>query len=268
MKYLFVCLTIVIAMSAWVRPAQASFILHKSNALGLNNGFVGWWTFDGKDMSGVQAYDRSGNGNRGTLMDRPVTTIGKIGQGMKFGAGSSARIHIPDSSTNDYTGGNMTLSIWAYINPSEADRSFLFAKSFNDSGHYNYVFAYNDTGNCSANQFMIELIPGNASRYKLCSSAATKGTWHHVAVTLASDKSVKIYIDGVLNTSGTHTLTTWTPDAGGDLSNGLALGYGYPYSAGTSENTDFGLNGKLDDTRIYNRVLSADEIKRLHNMGR
>jgi hypothetical protein len=29
----------------------------------LNNGLVGWWTFDGKAISGVQAYDRSGNGN-------------------------------------------------------------------------------------------------------------------------------------------------------------------------------------------------------------
>jgi hypothetical protein len=27
-------------------------------------------------------------------------------------------------------------------------------------------------------------------------------------------------------------------------------------------------NGTIDDVRIYNRALSADEIKRLYNMGR
>lgn len=30
----------------------------------------------------------------------------------------------------------------------------------------------------------------------------------------------------------------------------------------------FYFNGLIDDVRIYNRVLSADEIKRLYNMGR
>ena len=48
----------------------------------LQNGLVGWWTFDGKDVSGVQAYDRSGTGNRGTLTSGPARTIGKIGQGL------------------------------------------------------------------------------------------------------------------------------------------------------------------------------------------
>jgi hypothetical protein len=28
------------------------------------------------------------------------------------------------------------------------------------------------------------------------------------------------------------------------------------------------LDGTIDDVRIYNRALSADEIKRLYNMGR
>jgi hypothetical protein len=27
-------------------------------------------------------------------------------------------------------------------------------------------------------------------------------------------------------------------------------------------------SGLLDDVRVYNRILSADEIKRLYNMGR
>ena len=67
MKYLFVCLTIVIAMSVCARPAQASFILQKPSALGLTNGLVGHWTFDERNMDQNYAHDASGNGNRGTL---------------------------------------------------------------------------------------------------------------------------------------------------------------------------------------------------------
>ena len=84
MKSLFVCLAITIALSVCARPAQASFILQKPSALGLTNGLVGWWTFDGKDISGVQVYDKSGNGNRGILTSGPAPTIGKIGQAMEF----------------------------------------------------------------------------------------------------------------------------------------------------------------------------------------
>jgi hypothetical protein len=221
-------------------------------------------------MAGNYAFDKSGNGNRGTMVDGPTRIIGKIGQGMKFGAGSSGRIHIDDATTNDYTGGDMTFATWVYINTSEADRAFFFSKPFNSNGYYNYILVYNDTNACSATKLAIVLMVTNASTYTLCSSSPiTKGVWHHIAVTLASDKSAKIYIDGVLNASGTHTITVWTPDGGGgDAGRSRVLGYVLDYNSGENENTDFGLDGKLDDVRIYNRVLSADEIKRLYNMGR
>jgi hypothetical protein len=32
--------------------------------------------------------------------------------------------------------------------------------------------------------------------------------------------------------------------------------------------TDDYFNGIIDDVRVYNRALSADEVKRLYNMGR
>ncbi len=243
------------------------------NTDSLTKGLVGYWTFDGDDVVGAApatqyAIDRSGNGGRGTLVDGPTRRIGKIGQGMKFGAGSSARIHIPDSSTNDYTGGDMTLSTWVYINTSEANRAFLISKAFNSSGYYNYILLFNQLGTCPANTFLVSLMVSNAEDYDLCSSVVTKGTWHHVAVTLASDKSVKIYVDGVLSGSGTHTITEWTPGNGVNQSRNLALGYVLDYASGQPESTDLGLDGMLDDVRIYNRALSADEIKRLYNMGR
>jgi Concanavalin A-like lectin/glucanases superfamily len=59
------------------------------------------------------------------------------------------------------------------------------------------------------------------------------------------------------SSSGPQSITgTFTSNALGRYSD--ALGVNAPYQ----------WQGKLDDVRIYNRALSADEVKRLYNMGR
>src|SRR5919109_3965900 len=98
MKYLL-CVLITFAALSWCAPpAHASVIVNAPRSLGLTNGLVGWWTFDGSDISGVQAYDRSGNGNRGILTSGPTRTIGKIGQGLQFD-GVNDYVSGPSSST-------------------------------------------------------------------------------------------------------------------------------------------------------------------------
>ena len=58
-------------------------------------------------------------------------------------------------------------------------------------------------------------------------------------------------------------LSTTNPDsANDDSASPLIIGI-----CGTSNSGD-PFNGQLDDIRIYNRALSADEIKRLYNLGR
>src|SRR3989338_1198749 len=50
----------------------------------ITNGLVGLWSFNGPDMSGATAYDRSGQGNNGTLTNGPTRAAGKVGQGLSF----------------------------------------------------------------------------------------------------------------------------------------------------------------------------------------
>jgi hypothetical protein len=89
MRSLHFIAIVVLAPTLWLvsHDAQASLIVNAPRPIGLTNGLVGWWTFDGKDISGVQTYDGSGNGNRGILTSGPVQTIGKIGQGLQFDGG-------------------------------------------------------------------------------------------------------------------------------------------------------------------------------------
>jgi hypothetical protein len=77
---------------------------------GPTNGLVGYWTFDGKDMSGVQAYDRSGNGNHGTLTNGPMRRIGKIGQALEFDGSDDLVNGIGGTSLNNLA--DITVSAW------------------------------------------------------------------------------------------------------------------------------------------------------------
>jgi hypothetical protein len=66
-----------------VPQAHAGTLINAPKYLGLHQGLVGFWNFDGPSVSGVHAYDMSGNGNRGTLTG-PTRTIGKLGQALQF----------------------------------------------------------------------------------------------------------------------------------------------------------------------------------------
>src|SRR3990167_11541412 len=92
-------LIVILIFAFWILPfnaAEAALIIQAPKYIGLTNGLVGYWSFDGKDMAGVTAYDRSGNNNNGTLTNGPTRAIGKIGQGLSFdGVGDSVAIGTP-----------------------------------------------------------------------------------------------------------------------------------------------------------------------------
>jgi hypothetical protein len=68
------------------------------------------------------------------------------------------------------------------------------------------------------------------------------------------DGTYSVYIDGVLKDSSTYTgLTT--------LNNNAHIG-----NTGTTFTQSW--EGLLDDVRIYDRALSAEEIDRLYKLGR
>jgi hypothetical protein len=70
-------------------PAKASVIIQAPLYIGLTNGLVGNWTFDGPTVSGtdpMKVNDLSGNGNQGSASGSniPMRTAGKIDQALSF----------------------------------------------------------------------------------------------------------------------------------------------------------------------------------------
>lgn len=98
----------------------------------------------------------------------------------------------------------------------------------------------------------------NTSRQVSCvSSVGTNdGKWHHVCATYdVSTNAIKIYIDGIVTgatnyTSGYTYSSNWT--------NGIWIGK----DPNNSTAANF-YRGKINDVRIYDHCLSAEEVKRL-----
>ncbi|OGN11879.1 MAG: hypothetical protein A3C71_00035 [Candidatus Yanofskybacteria bacterium RIFCSPHIGHO2_02_FULL_43_15c] len=76
-KILF--LITVFSLSVFFVQTTRAAVIQKANSfLGLSFSLVGYWTFDGGDMTATTARDRSGNGNTGTLSgttERPAKSV-------------------------------------------------------------------------------------------------------------------------------------------------------------------------------------------------
>ncbi len=97
------------------------------------------------------------------------------------------------------------------------------------------------------------------------------GRWHHVVATYGPEEGIKIYLDGKLENS----YTDFTFDYGitySDFEKGFRLGMNRVTLPPTDPIRDWAtypsrytLDGMIDETKIYSRVLSAGEIEQIHS---
>lgn len=215
----------------------------------LAKGLVGLWTFDG----GSPGIDKSGNNNNGTLTNGPKTTIGKIGQALNFDGSND---YVISSVTPPPS--NITVSFWIKTQ-SKSNGVMYFANGALDVTVYDRQIYIDSSGRIKARWWNSNLT-NNLQGWLTGNTSITNNLWHHIVIINNTVNGKTIYLDGVLDGSDSTVYTGYN-------------GYATPkLHFGVSRNDqDFGsdyLNGKLDDVRIYNRALSAQEIQRLYNLGR
>lgn len=222
--------------------------LNSSQNTANTNGLVGQWSFNGPDLSGTTAYDRSGQGNNGTLTNGPIPTQGKVGQALSFD-GTDDYISLGNPAALQLTG-DMTLSAW--INPVLLDSNhnhnvIVSGRSIEQDQ------AYDLTVNSTSVGSVFRTDTGWQTQLVQAGTSIPTGSWTHVSI-VRSGTNIAYYVNGV---SIGSIAFTGTP----------IIGSGYLIGKGFYGGSHY-FNGKVDEVRIYNRALSAGEVTALYNLGR
>ncbi|MCI0541009.1 MAG: LamG domain-containing protein [Verrucomicrobiales bacterium] len=202
-------------------------------------GLVGHWRLN--DEQGAQAADASGYNNHGILTDGPVWTTGKFVGGLYF-EGVDDFVDVADSASLNPTSA-LTLAAW-FNSDNVAAGAMLLSKGANGTQYNLREFA-------SSLRFRVRT-SGVINDLQV-PYAFTDGVWYHVAGVYDGSK-MQVFVNGAPVGNVLARTGPISPDTVG-----VALGK----RSGSPINY---FNGTLDDVRIYNRALSADEIAALTNL--
>jgi hypothetical protein len=218
----------------------------------LNNGLVAYLPLDNNrlDYSG-NANNGNASGNTSFIADR----FGNANSAASFGGTSSAgKITIPHSSSLTFSTG-VTFACWARV--SSATGTFgngsvgaggsqcLFAKGGDAGGGFWQLSSFSSsTLNNQIGNNATPSLSGALSPYAL-------NQWFHYVVTMDASGH-RIYVNGELQSSNTEAAN-------------LAALTNRNLVLGRFDSNWYPLNGAIDEFRVYNRVLTLDEIAALSN---
>lgn len=219
------------------------------------NGLIAEYLFSGN------ANDTSGNFLNGTVNGSPSLVAdrkGNLNSAYLFHSASSDFINIPDNNLLDFTTA-FSISLWIYKAALNTDQTLIAKWDIATQG----CFAL-QTSNLSSSDlkiFIASSLTDGGSNYALTSTMGLViNTWQHIVVvydgTQASGSNrIKFYKNAVFIPNGQ---TTGIAPSLINCSASLKIG-----KFGGALTRYF--NGNIDDIRLYNRVLTQDEITLLYN---
>ncbi len=198
------------------------------------NGLVAWWQLNGNLNSQVGTYPLTSTGTFGTA--------NRTGEANKAIGTDGTTNSVTGSTSNSLSPSSLTLSLW--VNPSSwntnAATGFIVKRS--NAATDGYFFGY-----LTSTKTLFLDCGGNSQRWNP-GYAPPLNTWTHLAVTCTSGR-VELFVNGA-------------PQANRTSNNVSALNSPGVFTLAGDSNTgnNYRLNGAMDDVRIYNRVLTNDEI--------
>lgn len=206
-------------------------------------GLVSHWKFN--EGSGTTAYDSAGDNDGALKNGAGYATDGVCGYALELD-GEDDYCEVPDDDTLDITD---EITIEAWINPEVTSVRYVVQKGW---------FA-GQTG--VGGVYSLDLFPGklrgvlvepDGTFHGLVGTTIIKiGEWQHIAMTW-DGSTQKVYYNGNLENSASFTGSIATST--GEV---LIGRYGSLY-----------FEGLIDDVRIYNKGLTADEIEASYEAGR
>jgi len=212
--------------------------------MALTTNLVSYWKLD--ESSG-NAADSVG-GNTLTNTNSVPFVSGKINNGADLEAGSSQFFTITDAAQSGLDlDTDFSFSGWVKFEsmPASGGEMVLMGKRAGGNGYT--LSLYNNAGAFSWTATI------QAGSVEMSTTAPSTGVFHHIVYTyVKSTGAIKVYVDGVLNTSGT----------GGTTLAGSTSDFFLGVEAG---GTVCFMDGVMDEVGIWSRVLTSSEVQELYN---
>ena len=217
---------------------------------------VSYWSFDTADVKGNTVIDLVG-GNDGTIIGAPKQVAGKFGGAFKFNGNPDA-IDIGSSANGSLNFGDDTdFSMMAWIKvdkPPELDGAQSTIISKGDGGNNARILWKIIT--TQVNVTIANEAGGGPKLVLASAKEVVDGKWHHVLFVSDRSDTTRIYIDGKFDAEGGET-------EGTDITTESRMYIGASVRIGEATRRYF--EGLIDEVGIYDRALTADEVKRNYN---
>jgi len=229
----------------------------------VTSGLVAYWAMRN---DGTTVFDEYGSYNGGASNGVAFAyEHGAVGHGASFTRASSHYITVPDAAAFRSA---TTISFFAWLYPTDVT-NLPVNDAFSVGGKYDtggdlreWSLRWNQAtgaGALDAGKLSIQFgNPANGTflgRYLTGQVLTDANVWYFVGFTFAGG-TVTVYVNGVAVAGSTQT---------GSIPATLYQGAA-PVTIGRSGGAGYAA-GRIDEVRLYNRALSADEIKQLYRMG-
>jgi len=215
-----------------------SVVLGATNNERLTEGLVGYWNMD--ESSGTRS-DRSGNGN--TLTDNNTVTAnpGKFGNAGQFTSANSESLSITNNASLAVGDEDFTVAGWVYLDNKAASQ--VFARKLGTGG---WLFDYHS--GVDSFQFVTYDSGGGVAGNAFGGISPSTATWYYIVGWQDSKNKVV----GFTVNDGTPVTATYTGSMGTNTSD-FIIGGNSAY-----------WNGRIDEVRMYKRLLSPAERRQLY----
>jgi hypothetical protein len=219
-------------------------ILEGRGADTLSDGLVAYYPFNGNTN------DESGNGWDG--VGSPIPTEDRFGEpdNAYFFSDLTHHILIP-SSEGLHLDSALSISLWFATTHTGPEQNVMLAK--HAGGYRNGYFMLMEPGG----ELGVSVGDTNHLTAKTIDPGLCDGSWHH-AVGTYDGTMAQLYVDGVLRDSRTENRAPVNDDP-------LVIGTHAHVLTGEFWDTTSVCHGALDDIRIYDRVLTEDEVLELYS---
>ena len=197
-------------------------------------GLVGYWKFD--EGSGTTAYDSSGNNNNGIIYDA-TWTDGKYSKALSFD-GVGDYVDMGDKPSLESMN-QLTVEAWLEIQSLKGWQCIAGKLNWDISHDYSYYLQI------WADNTMVGRIWTDTEYMIKSTKTVSPGIWYHAAITY-NGSTFKLFVNGEewVSTSASGTIKDSAP----------------PVRIGIRDVNADAFNGTIDEVKIYNRALSAEEI--------